>query len=53
MWSYPGEIDQIVTDSTFTRIPPTDRIMQTQRLVSRPPIIADLGILVDHQVGHT
>ena len=27
--------------------------MQTQRLVSRPPIIADPGILLDHQVGYT
>ena len=27
--------------------------MQTQRLISRPPIITDPGILVDHQIGHT
>jgi hypothetical protein len=54
MWSYPEIPHQTVTNPTvYKGIPPTDRIMQTQRLVSRPPIITDLDILLDHQVGHT
>jgi len=59
MWSYPGEIDRSESDGRQNpnflhgMIPPTDRIMQAQCLVSRPPIITDPSILVDHQIGHT
>lgn len=54
MWSYPvwNNGASVGRTPSYMARAPTDRIVQTQRLVSVPPIVANPRIALDRQRRH-